>query len=149
MKKYIFAILIALPGFVFAQTESHLKAGEKFLDVSGVKAGFDSMLDASLKSQIGSIPLDKQEKFTQVMKEFMNKYFTFELIKPKFVKIYTDEFTEKELNDLIKFYSSPTGKKLAEKLPGLTQKGMEVGLSSVQEHQKELEEMMKKAFSPE
>lgn len=149
MKKLLFAILIAIPCISLAQTESHLKVSEQYLDVSGVKTGFNSIIDDVIKSQSGQMPAQYQEKFKEVMKSFMSKYYTYELLKPKFAKMYADEFTESELKDLIAFYSSSTGKKMAEKLPSLTQKGMEVGMNTVKEHQDELQEMMKKAFAQE
>lgn len=147
MKKYLLAIFIAIPCISLAQTESHLKVSEEYLEVSGVKAGFNTLVDDVIKSQSGQMPKEYQEKFKVVMKSFMAKYYTYELLKPKFAKMYADEFTEPELKDLIVFYSSPTGKKLAEKLQSLTQKGMEIGMSTVKEHQGELQEMIKKAFS--
>lgn len=147
MKKYLFAILMVLPGITFAQTANHLKISEAFLEVSGVKAGFTNIVDDVIKSQSGQIPKDYQEKFKQVMKTFMGKYYTYELLKSKFAKLYADEFSESELKDLIAFYSSPIGKKLAEKLPSLSLKGMEIGMNTVKEHQEELQEMMKNAFS--
>ena len=37
------------------------------------------------------------------------------------IKIYTDNFTEQDLKDLVKFYQSPLGKKVQEKMPTVTQ----------------------------
>ena len=45
----------------------------------------------------------------------------------EFAKIYSTEFTAQEIKELLKFYQSPVGKKLAEKSPVFTQKGMAVG----------------------
>lgn len=147
MKKYLLAILIAIPCIGLAQTESHLKISEEYLEISGVKAGFNNLVDDVIKSQSGQMPKEYQEKFKVVMKSFMDKYYTYELLKPKLTKMYANEFTELELKDLIVFYSSPTGKKLAERFQSLTQKGMEIGMSTVKEHEQDLQEMMKKAFS--
>ena len=61
MKKYLFAILMVLPGITFAQTANHLKISEAFLEVSGVKAGFTNIVDDVIKSQSGQIPKDYQE----------------------------------------------------------------------------------------
>jgi hypothetical protein len=147
MKKYLLAILIAIPCISLAQTESHLKVSENYLEVSGIKVGFNNIVDDVIKSQSGQMPKEYQEKFKEVMKSFMDKYYTYDILKPKLAKIYADEFTELELKDLIVFYSSPTGKKFADKIPSLTKKGMEIGANTVKDHQEELQEMMKKAFS--
>ena len=147
MRKLLLAILIALPGFAFAQTPQHLKASEAFVEVSGLKTSFDGVVDAMLKTQLGAVPEQYREKFTAVMKEFMGKHFNYQTLKPRLAKIYADEFTEKELNELVAFYSSPTGKKFADKASYLMQKGMEMGKTVVEENKPELEKMIKEAFA--
>jgi uncharacterized protein len=41
-------------------------------------------------------------------------------LKPDMVKLYTSNFDEQEMKDLIRFYESPLGKKVLEKMPTLT-----------------------------
>ncbi|MDF3196190.1 MULTISPECIES: DUF2059 domain-containing protein [unclassified Pseudomonas] len=41
-------------------------------------------------------------------------------LKPDMVKLYTSNFNEQEMQDLIRFYESPLGKKVLEKMPTLT-----------------------------
>ncbi|PTS86865.1 hypothetical protein DBR00_00195 [Pseudomonas sp. HMWF032] len=41
-------------------------------------------------------------------------------LKPDMVKLYTSNFNEQEMKDLIRFYESPLGKKVLEKMPTLT-----------------------------
>ncbi len=146
MKKYLFALLCALPTFAFAQTPSHLKASEQFIEVSGVKESFDDVVNTMLKTQSGSIPEEHREKFAAVMKEFMGKYFNYQVLKPSLSKLYAEEFTEKELNELTVFYSSATGKKFASKVGVMMQKGVEMGQNAVKQHTAELQELMRAAF---
>lgn len=47
-------------------------------------------------------------------------------LKPDMVKLYTTNFSESELNDLVKFYQSPLGKKVLEKMPQLTQQSAQM-----------------------
>jgi hypothetical protein len=146
MKKIFIAILIAFPGVAFSQTAQHLKASEQFLEVSGARSSFEDVVNTMLNTQTGAVPQEHREKFINVMKEFMAKYFNYDVLKPKMAKLYADEFSEQELKDLIAFYSSPTGKKYGSKVAILTTKGMQMGQAAVQEHKDELTEMMKKAF---
>lgn len=44
-------------------------------------------------------------------------------------ELYIAEFTREEIQELVKFYKSDIGKKLAEKQLSLTQKGMMMGQS--------------------
>ncbi|MBE7178405.1 MAG: DUF2059 domain-containing protein, partial [Mucilaginibacter polytrichastri] len=134
----------------FAQTkpisESHLKAANAVLEVSGMAQSFTATIDNMIETQAQQIPDSLQTKFKGVMKTFMAKYFTYDKIKPGMAKIYAAEFTEPELKELAKFYQTPVGKKSAQKLPVLQQKGMELGVSMVQQHQGELQQMMQDAF---
>jgi hypothetical protein len=147
MKKLFIAILIALPGVAFSQTAQHLKVSEQFLEISGARNSFEDVINSMLKTQTAAVPQEHREKFISVMKEFMAKYFSYDILKPKMAKMYAEEFSEQELKDLVAFYSSATGKKFASKLGTLTTKGMQMGQAAVQEHKDELTQMMQKAFA--
>lgn len=41
-------------------------------------------------------------------------------LKPDMVKLYTNNFSEQEIKELIRFYESPLGKKVLEQMPSLT-----------------------------
>ena len=47
-------------------------------------------------------------------------------LKPDMVKLYTSTFSESELKDLVKFYESPLGKKVLEKMPMVTQQSAQL-----------------------
>ncbi|CAF4925993.1 unnamed protein product, partial [Rotaria sp. Silwood2] len=46
---------------------------------------------------------------------FINKFFSFQSLRPYIIEIYRDLNTLSDINGVIKFYSSPLGKKLLEK----------------------------------
>ena len=59
-------------------------------------------------------------------------------LEPELVSIYTSQFTERELGELMEFYESPLGKKMLDKLPELnarsaqlTQKKLEAAVPEV------------------
>jgi hypothetical protein len=43
-----------------------------------------------------------------------------EQIKPDMIELYTNNFDEQEMQDLLAFYQSPLGRKVLEKMPMLT-----------------------------
>tara|TARA_B100001179_G_scaffold222190_1_gene198382 strand:+ start:279 stop:734 length:456 start_codon:yes stop_codon:yes gene_type:complete len=49
----------------------------------------------------------------------------FERTKPFLTQMYTDVFSEEELQQMIRFYSSPVGQKTLEKMPILQQKALQ------------------------
>jgi hypothetical protein len=127
-------------------TPAHLQAAEKFLLATGINKQFENIADKVISTYGAQMPEDKRAAFAEVMKKFMGKYFTWDMLKDEMSKLYAQEFTEKELKQLADFYNTDTGKKYGEKLPVLTQKGMLIGQQLVVQHQSELQDMMKDAF---
>jgi hypothetical protein len=48
------------------------------------------------------------------------------------VKLYTDNFTESELKDLVAFYQSPLGKKVQAKMPQISQQSFQMTQEKLQ-----------------
>ena len=137
----IFLIInILLLSISFAGEDSHKKAAEKFL----IEIGTDKILQQTIENVL-NLELQKQPAlgpYREVMLKFFEKYMSFESLKDDLVAIYVEAFTEEELNDIIAFYETPTGRKTLEKLPELTVKGAQLGQSRVKQNIQELEEMI-------
>ena len=101
-----------------------------------VRAGTELAFD----TQVQQNPL--MAPFRSTMQEWVNKYFTYELMAPKFTRIYAEEFTEDELQALIAFYESPVGRKVAALTPKLSRRGGEVGAELAQAHMADLQQMI-------
>ena len=56
----------------------------------------------------------------------LDKAVGWDKLKPDMVKLYTTNFSESELKDLVAFYQSPLGKKVLEKMPQLTQQSAQM-----------------------
>jgi hypothetical protein len=78
------------------------------------------------------------------MRQFFAKYVSWEALRPQLLALYTDTFTESELRELIAFYKTPVGQKSIEVMPGLFQKGIDIGQKLVQDHLGELREAVRK-----
>ena len=126
----IFAALLLFTSFAFADTtaapakidpakEKDIRA---LLELTGAaKLGamiVDQMLDPMRKMQ----PNLPAEFWTDLKKE-MRPEELIDLVVP----IYDKQLTGPEIKDLIKFYQTPTGKKLVRVMPQLTQDSMVVG----------------------
>lgn len=89
----------------------------------------------SAKEQVmASIPEDKKAVFS---KEFDA---TLPSLYDKMAKVYMEIYTHQDIKDMIKFYDSPVGKKMAEKTGELMTKSMAAG----QEWGMELQSLMMK-----
>jgi uncharacterized protein len=137
---FVVAILLTAGSTSFADTKSHRKAAEDLLTVMGVETQLLSAIDQTLDLQIKANP--QLEPFKGVMKKFFLKYMSWNGLKEDIVVIYADTFSEQELNEIKAFYLTPTGKKMAAKMPELMGKGMQLGVKRVQDHQDELRQML-------
>lgn len=142
MKKFFIslAIVCLMSSTAWAATNSHRQAAEELLKVSDLKNTMDRMIVQMVELQLQQKPV--MVPYRDVMLQFFNKYLSYGSIKYDFIDIYTEEFSEKELREIIRFYKTPVGKKTITKLPILMQKGAQVGMSKVKSHQNELREML-------
>jgi hypothetical protein len=135
--------LKVLPGTYSA---GQLKAAERMFYASGVIENMQKTFATVIQNQAAQVPDDKRPAFIKVMSDFFAKYMDTESIKKEFIPLYASEFTEKELNQIADFLSTPAGKAMTDKEPELMAKGMAWGQQVVQEHQQELESAMDKAM---
>jgi hypothetical protein len=77
------------------------------------------------------LPKDSSPEVAQQVQQMMPKILdsvykqmTWESLKPDFIQIYSEVFTEQEIKDLTAFYKTPLGQKLIEKMPEVSEKSM-------------------------
>lgn len=119
MKKILFACLfLTVVGFTQAQESSEYKNETiEFLKMTGAGAAFENAI-----SQIGTMVLETNR--SAYIKEAQG---TLGELYNQLADLYMGEFTQDEVKELIAFYNTDLGKKLAEKQLGLTQKAMSLG----------------------
>ncbi len=139
------AALGILPNSLFADEKSHRKAAEDLLLAMQVDEQLRSSIDQSITLQIKVNPQLAQVK--DVFNRFFAKHMSWEALKDDVISMYTESFTEPELKEITAFYRTPTGKKLVEKMPVLTAKGMQLGVSRVQANQGELRQMIEEELA--
>ncbi len=128
------------PAAAMNEEELHRDAAERLLVLMEMEKNLNEIIDQSLAMEFQQNP--QLMLYKDVFKRFFSKYMSWESLKEDFITIYTEEFTADEINDLIEFYGSPTGKKAIEKTPVLFMKGAEAGQRKVQENLPELERMI-------
>ena len=118
MKKLLFVITFIFTLSIQAQDNSEFKAQTiEFIKLTGAGDAFDNAIE-----QIGAmVPEDKKEAYT---KEAIG---TLDGLYSKMADLYMEEFTKEEIAQLVTFYESDLGKKLASKQASLTQSGMMIG----------------------
>lgn len=110
------------------QSMSYNQKAEKFLDLIHA----DKMATPAYMQVQGMFeqlfidskaPANKQavlESYLAKADAVLDKNIGWDVLKPEVVKLYTSNFTENELAQLIEFYESPTGQKMLKQLPMVT-----------------------------
>ena len=121
----------------------------QLFEVSGVKASLDlaasSMVDEMLKSY-AQMGIPNTQKIAPALKRFLATYVSYEALKDELAKLYLRNFTVAELKELIKFYKTPLGQKVAEKQPAMSLEMSKLGMRQVVEHQDDLTQMIVEAM---
>jgi hypothetical protein len=135
--------------FVRADENSHKKAANELL----VTMDIQKMLEKS-NARMVTLQLARNRKiagYENVLNTFYNKYSNWDIVKDDVIKMYTEKFTEAELNELTKFYKSPVGQKALAEIPTLMlhtiaagQKNIEKNLPELQQEIQQLQEEKKK-----
>ncbi len=129
---------VAPEGGKASATDSHRKvAGELYHLLAPrdtMLAAFASMFDPFLEEMSGKIPAEKVLKIKRAARAFGEKIVDDPNLEGRMISIYTEAFTEPELQEILRFYRSPAGKKALDQLPELMQKGALVGQELAQKH---------------
>ncbi|MCY1555288.1 hypothetical protein D9M68_919340 [compost metagenome] len=56
----------------------------------------------------------------------LDRAVAWDRLKPDMVKLYTSNFNEQELQELVSFYQSPLGRKVLQKMPMLTEQSAQL-----------------------
>jgi uncharacterized protein len=143
--------IVMLVGLLFAlvvvqaqtpEQSKHYKAAEALLLTMNMEQSIDESLNQMLALQLKNNPNLQPAEAT--LKQFFSKYMSWQALREDYIKIYMEEFTEKELKDMMAFFKTETGRKMAAKQTTLMMRGAQLGQSKVQAHMNELQDMLQK-----
>lgn len=131
MQKMFFGAALVLALFVFAvpaaaQDGEYRQQLTKMLDKSGALASADVIMDQL-------IPAMKQLTAKEIPADFWDSFRakwnrkTKDKLVEIYVPIYKKHLTLADLKQIVAFYESPVGKKLAAATPSMTSEGMQAG----------------------
>ena len=120
MKKVLLVCLFMLAVTTQAQENGDFKKETvEFIKITGAASAFENAI-----AQIGvGVSEENKEAYTR------EANVTLVGLYDKMAELYMEEFTQEEISELVAFYNTDLGKKLAEKQLGLTQKAMMFGQS--------------------
>lgn len=125
LKTTITVILMALCAIsLTAQEDDYSKDILKMLSINGSSGTYDviyKQLVTGMKMQKTGVP---QATWDKLKTEVFDKQI--EALNIKMIPIYKKHLTQAEVKEIIKFYESPVGKKLAEQTPKITQASTQI-----------------------
>ncbi|MUP46893.1 DUF2059 domain-containing protein [Gramella sp. BOM4] len=126
MKKTLFFLFVAVISFGVQAQETNTKQA-KAIKLIEMTSG--QQFDIMTEPLVNMVPEANQEAFKKELKAS-----TGELYK-KLATVYTDNFSEEELDQILAFYDTPVGEKMVATTPELTKNVMEIGQAWGQELQ--------------
>ncbi len=125
--------------------DARLQAAQKLLQVMGSEDTHKRTIDQMLAVQIKQMPQLKPMR--GVMIRFFEKHMGWNSLKGDIAKIYAKRFTVKEIDDLTRFYQTPTGQKAVKLLPEIAAESALLGQSRVQKNMGELQAMIREEMA--
>jgi hypothetical protein len=122
---FMLAGLLLSINCVKAQTSDFDKDLEKFLQISGSTSTYNMIYD-QMKTQLKMMKPGVPDSLWVNLKTEVFDNEVKELTK-QLVPLYKKHFTHKDVKEMISFYESQVGKKLATKTPVLTGEAMQIG----------------------
>ncbi len=98
----------------------------------------DTPLSGEQQRTLDALPT----KFVAIMREELN----WQKMKPLYVQLHRDTFEQDEVDGLVAFYASPTGKAFVNKMPLLVQKSLALSQSLMQSFMPKMAAAMKSAM---
>lgn len=124
-----------------------LKAAQQLLITMKEPERIMATANAMLASQAMNIPADKRDAMAKGIKTFIAKYLSWDQIKDQQAAIYANAYTTEELKALNKFYQSPIGQKVVQKMPIIQQQNAMISQKIVMAHRSELMTLAQGAVS--
>lgn len=124
-----------------APSPERMKAANELLSVMGAERASAAGIQATLDNLIDSRPM--MAPYRGVFVAWAAKYVSWPELEPRIAALYANAFTTAELEDLIHFYQTPTGRKAAAVMPDLAKQAMVVGSNLAREHTPELQQMIR------
>jgi hypothetical protein len=133
-------VLALVPPLLSADAESHRAAVRELMELTGVPERVPDVNAQVIALQLQGMPL--LEQFRPALEAWMHRYLSWEAVGEQYIDLYVTMFTEQEIEDMLAFYRTPTGRKAVRLLPVLMEKGGEIALEQFRKHQADLQAMI-------
>jgi hypothetical protein len=132
-----FALALAAPAAAQGtHAPSHLAAARQLMEAAEVQKAAMAGVEVMIAEQVRTNPA--MSRYRQTMLEWARAIFTGEDAVNAFAALYADAYTEDELRQLVAFYRTPLGQKMAANQTVLATRGAELGRQLAERKQGDL-----------
>lgn len=131
-----FALALLWACGMASDADSHRLAVEKLFELTRMQEKIDTSVNNVVAMQLNQDPAMREHE--ALLSDFMERQIGWSGLKGPLVDMYTQAFTEEELDNINAFYSSPAGRKLIEQLPELIKRRDQLAKQRMQDNIGEL-----------
>lgn len=144
-------MVVIATGDSVAQDEASMtpreRAAAELIDLLQLEKLTMNTVDVVSQAIMGQNP--RAAELTDVLAEFTKEFMRWEDLRPEYIRIYSDAYTEAELMELIAFYKTPVGRKTVEITPELVKQSTEAHQILLQQHLPELQRRIRLRAIPD
>lgn len=111
----------------------------------------DQMSSGMMDQIVGVTLSPDQEKtrqeFSDKIQQVVFSAVSWEKLEPEYTKIYADQYTEQQIDDILAFYKSPSGQAMVQKTPIILKQSSAVAQQHLEAVMPELQRLMKEEAS--
>ncbi len=152
IKALFFSVLLASSFSAYADDGTKEAKLSELLNVMGMDSMVEQMYSQmevmmqNMSTQMGVQPSEQAifDEYYNQMILVMREDMSWAKMEPLIVDIYDRNFTEKEINDMLVFYKTETGKSLLLKMPAVMQESMQISQTLMQTSIPKIQEIAKK-----
>jgi hypothetical protein len=79
------------------------------------------------------------------LQQFFTKSMSYKVMEPQLADVYAKNYTKAEMQDLLTFYNTPTGKKSLEVAPKIASESVALGEQVMISHKAELQKIIRES----
>jgi hypothetical protein len=147
-------MLLACSAPAFADDASKNAKIEEMMRVTHADRMIGQMLDqmkSMMPAQLAKmdLPADarrRSDELGQKMMALIADRLSWEKVKPSYIRIYADTFTEGDIDGILAFYKSPAGQAMLDKMPQLMQASMALSQQLMSDTMPEIQRMVQESI---
>ena len=139
----LLSILLTAGPFCAAETSSAEKLVAMFdFAAQGKQAAAVAFRPVIEKFRAQGLPDEAITEIQAAADSFFEKTFSDPAMRAGLIELYQQHFTSDELDELIRFYGTPVGRKSLQVLPVITNEGMQLGQKLAAKNQEEFQKQL-------